>query len=48
MEMVTPRPSSRLPQLLCCSFSFLPISSLRSCQGGVERVWGLRLSEGGG
>ena len=31
--MVTPRPSSRLPQLLCCSFSFLPISSLRSCTG---------------
>ncbi len=36
MEMVTPRPSSRLPQLLCCSFSFLPISSLRSCEKLVK------------
>ena len=32
-EMVTPRPSSMLPQLLCFSFSFFPISSLRSCRG---------------
>jgi hypothetical protein len=33
-EMSTPSPSSRLPQLLCFSFSFCPIRDLRSCSGG--------------
>lgn len=37
-EMSTPSPSSRLPQLLCFSFSFCPIRDLRSCSGGGGRA----------
>jgi hypothetical protein len=33
-DMRTPSPRIKEPQLLCFSFSFWPISSLRSCGGG--------------